>query len=358
MDSNSVMNIVSIPEAIEWQARHAEESGAPGTARVIRALLALEGSNAATARRIFGWQGLSLRDAMPLRIAGGLHYLLLSGEEPRLADVYAGRMPDQGQVDALVRETVERFDAVLMPWLDGPPQTNEAGRSASIMAGLCWLAERVQPRFELLEIGASAGINTMMGRYRFDLGGVTIGPSGSRMAITPEWRGSPPANSGPQIVDARGCDVKPVDLANPDAVLKLKSYVWPEARQRMARIDTAAAMAERMPPEIDRERAGPWVEDALARPQEAGVTRVLFHTIVWQYIPEAEQAAIEAAMAQAAEAATEERPLAWLSLETNRETFRHELHVRHWPSADGAGGEPKLLAHAHPHGAWVEWVAD
>ena len=117
---------------------------------------------------------------MPLRIAGGLHYLLLSGEEPRLADVYAGRMPDQGQVDALVRETVERFDAVLMPWLDGPPQTNEAGRSASIMAGLCWLAERVQPRFELLEIGASAGINTMMGRYRFDLGGVAIGPSGSR----------------------------------------------------------------------------------------------------------------------------------------------------------------------------------
>ncbi|MBB3033236.1 DUF2332 domain-containing protein [Alteriqipengyuania lutimaris] len=352
-DKTAVMDIVSIPEAIEWQARHAEEAGAPGTARVIRALLSLEDSNAATARRIFGWQGLSLRDAMPLRIAGGLHYLLLSGEEPRLADVYAGRISDQGQVDALVRETLERFDAVLMPWLDGPPQTNEAGRSSSIMAGLCWLAGKVQPRFEMLEIGASAGINTMMGRYRFDLGGVAVGPSGSRMAIAPEWRGDAPPATDPQIVDARGCDVKPVDLADPDAVLKLKSYVWPEARQRMARIDTAAAMAERMPPEIDRERAGPWVEEALARPQEDGVTRVLFHTIVWQYVPEGEQAAIAAAMEKAGEAASEDKPLAWLSLETNRETFRHELHARYWPS----GGESQLLAHAHPHGEWVEWVA-
>lgn len=349
-----MMDNVSIPEAIEWQARHAEEAGAPGTGRVVRALLALSDSNAATARRIFGWQGLSVRDAMPLRIAGGLHYLLLSGEEPRLADIYAGRISDQGQVDALVRETVERFDAVLMPWLDGPPQTNEAGRSASIMAGLCWLAGKVQPRFELLEIGASAGINTMMGRYRFDLGGVSIGPSGSRMAIAPEWRGDAPPVTDPQIVDARGCDVKPVDLGNPDAVLKLKSYVWPEARQRMARIETAAAMAERMPPEIDRMRAGPWVEDALTRPQEDGVTRVLFHTIVWQYVPEAEQAAIIAAMERAGEAATDGKPLAWLSLETNRETFRHELHARFWPD----GGTPQLLAHAHPHGEWVEWVAD
>lgn len=346
------MDIVSIPEAIEWQARHAEQAGAPGTARVVRALLALEGSDAATARRIFGWQGLSVKDAMPLRIAGGLHYLLLSGEEPRLADVYAGRIADQGQVDALVRETVERFDAVLMPWLDGPPQTNEAGRSASIMAGLCWLAERVCPRFELLEIGASAGINTMMGRYRFDLGGVRVGPTGSRMAIAPEWRGAPPPATEPQIVAARGCDVKPVDLTDPAQVLRLKSYVWPEAGERMHRIETAAAMAERMPPEIDRERAGPWVEDALARPQEAGVTRVLFHTIVWQYVPEAEQAQIETAMARAAEAANEERPLARLSLETNRETFRHELHARYWPGGD----EPRMLAFAHPHGAWVEWV--
>jgi hypothetical protein len=40
-------------------------------------------------------------------------------------------------------------------------------------------------------------------------------------------------------------------------------------------------------------------------------------------------------------------------LETNRVTFRHELTVRFWPG----GEEPVMLAEAHPHGAWVEWLA-
>ncbi|MDG5749799.1 DUF2332 domain-containing protein [Qipengyuania sp. XHP0211] len=353
MADQAVMDIVSVPQAIAWQAEHAEKNGAPGTARIVRALLALEDSQAATARRINGWQGLSLRDAMPLRIAGGIHNLLLTGEEPRLEDVYAGRMSDQGQVDTLVRELVETYDARLMPWLDGPPQTNEAGRSASLMAGLLWLTDgRVAPQFELLEIGASAGINTMMGRYRYDLGGVRVGPSASRMVIEPDWRGSPPPESEPAFVDARGSDIAPVDLSDEAQALRLKSYVWPEAFQRMARIDTAIALAERMSPEIERMDAGDWVEQELTKPQDEGVTRVLTHSIMWQYLPDFTQERITAAMEQAGAAADADRPLAWLSLETNRETFAHELHVRYWP-----GGEEAIhLANAHAHGEWVEWL--
>ena len=351
-DGNAVMDIVSVPRAIAWQAEHAERAGAPGTGRVVRALLALEDSEAATARRIFAWQGLSLRDAMPLRIAGGIHHLLLTGEEPRLADVYEGRMSDQGQVDALIRDVVEKHDHALMPWLDGPPQTNEAGRSAGLMAGLLWLSGKVAPRFELIEIGASAGINTMMGRYRYELGGVGVGPSGSRMVLDPEWRGDPPPQADPQIVSARGCDLKPVDLADEAQALRLKSYVWPEATQRMARIETAIAMASRFPPEIARQDAASFVKEALAAPQEEGVTRTLMHSIVWQYLPDIAQQAIAEAMEEAGTRASDAKPLAWLALETNRETFAHELRARYWPG----GGDPVLLATAHPHGEWVEWL--
>ena len=354
MADSGVMDMVSIPQAIEWQAQHAEKAGAPGTAQVIRALLALEDSQAATARRIFAWQGLSLRDAMPLRIAAGLHNLLLTGEEPRLEDVYAGRMPDQGQVDALVREIVDTHDFQLMPWLDSPPQTNEAGRSASFIAGLLWLADgRTSDRFEWLEIGASAGINTMLARYRYDLGGVKTGPGTSRMVISPEWRGSPPPDSEIGFVDVRGSDIAPVDLTDEAQALRLKSYVWPEATGRMARIDTAIELARLMPPEIGRMDAGEWTEQELAKPQEPGVTRVLAHSIMWQYLPDFTQARIAQALENAGKAATPERPLAHLSLETNRETFAHELKVRYWP-----GGESEVhLANAHPHGAWVEWLA-
>ena len=353
MADGAVMEIVSVPEAIEWQARHAENAGAPGTAMVVRALLALEASEAATARRIFAWQGLSLRDAMPLRIAGGVHNLLLTGEEPRLADVYAGRVASQADVDALLLEIVEAHDARLMPWLDGPPQTNEAGRSASFAAALLWLADgRTTPRFEFLEIGASAGINTMMGRYHYDLGGVETGPSASRMRIAPEWRGNPPPAAAIEFADARGSDIAPVDLSEEAEALRLKSYVWPEATGRMARIDAAIALAKQMPPDIERMDAGDWVEQELAREQEAGVTRVLAHSIMWQYLPDATQARIEAAMQEAGAQADAQRPFAHVSLETNRETFAHELKVRYWP-----GGESQVhLANAHPHGAWVEWL--
>lgn len=346
------MDIVAVPDAIRWQADHAERNGAPATARVIRALLALEDSGAATARRIFGWRGLSLRDAMPLRIAAGLHHLLLTGAEPRLAAVYGERLTDQAAIDDLVLALVEKHDARLLPWLDHPPQTNEAGRSASIVAGLLWLAERVAPRFELLEIGASAGINTMLGCYRYDLGGVRTGPADSPMTIVPEWRGPPPPDPRIHIAHARGCDIAPVDLTDPEQALRLKSYIWPEARERMERMDAAIALARQAPPELERADAGAWVRDALERRQEEGTTRVLFHSVMWQYLPDATQALIEESMFVTGERAAPDRPLAWIALETNRETFAHELRVRYWPG----GAEPVHLATAHPHGVWVEWV--
>ena len=67
--------------------------------------------------------------------------------------------------------------------------------------------------------------------------------------------------------------------------------------------------------------------------------------------PEARRRIIEEAILAAGAKATPERSLAWIMLETNRETFRHELTVRYWPG----DGEPHLLAQAQAHGAWVEW---
>lgn len=346
------MDLSDVRAAIEWQADHAAAAGAPCTARVVRAELAILDTPTATGRRMASWQGLSLADAMPLRVAGGLHWLCLSGEDRRLEPVYAGLLTDQAAIDGIVADMAMKFDARLMPWLDGPPQTNEAGRSASVMAALLWLSQRIGPKFELNEIGASAGINTMMARYRYDLGGVKVGPSLSRMTIAPEWRGPPPPAEKVEIVAVRGCDLTPVDLTDSEQALRLKAYIWPDATERMARLETAIAMAERAPPDLVRMDAKDFVREMLDRPQEDGVTRVLFHSIVWQYLPEATQRAITTAMEQSGEKATAARPLAWVALETNRATFKHELKVRYWP-----GGErPAMLAEAHPHGAWVEWL--
>jgi hypothetical protein len=346
-----IMETADVRAAIAWQADHAEKAGAPITAQIVRAELAILDTATELARRMANWPGLSLEDAMPLRVAGGLHWLHLSGAERRLAPVYAGDVSGQQRVDEIVAAVVIDWDARLVPWLDHPPQTNEGGRSSNIMAGLLWLSHRLGPRFEMNEIGASAGVNTMMERYRYDLGGVEVGPADSPMRLKPEWRGPAPPAGDVEIVAIRGCDVAPVDLSDPAEALRLKAYVWVDAQERMDRIDAAAWLAAQKPPLLKRKDAGTFVKERLEAPQEAGVTRVLYHSVMWQYLPEATRRSITEAMEQAGSHATVERPLAWVRLETNRATFRHELSIRYWP-----GGEEALtLAEAHPHGAWIDW---
>jgi hypothetical protein len=347
------METRNVLQALEWQAGHAESNSAPCTGRLIRGFIPLLESGTQVGEAMRSWPGLSLEDAMPLRLAGGFHNLHLTGADTRLGPIYSGELTDQAAIDAVVAAVARDHDARLAAWFSGPPQTNEAGRSAGIMAQLLWLSGKLGPRFELLEIGSSAGINTMMERFGFDLGGVKAGAAGSPMQIRPEWRGLPPPDAQVQIVSISGCDVAPVDLADAAQALRLKSYVWPDTPVRLQRIDAAIAFARAAAPDVTRADAADWVEARLAAPQQAGVTRVLFHSIVWQYLPAEGRARIERAMAASGARADAERPLAWVTVETNRETFRHELRCRYWP-----GGEAEaLLGEAHAHGAWVEWFA-
>src|SRR5688572_8082676 len=282
MAAGPVMEITDVREAIAWQANHAEKADAPITGRVVRAELAILDTPTELARRMNDWPGLSLEDAMPLRVAGGLHWLHLSGVEDRLAPVYAGEVSDQAAVDEIVAAVTVAWDARLVPWLDSPPQTNEAGRSSSITAGLLWLSRRLGPRFEMNEIGASAGVNTMMERYRYDLGGVEVGPANSPMRLKPEWRGPPPPAGEVEIVAIRGCDRAPVDLSDPAQALRLKAYVWADAQERMGRLDAATRLAAHTPPLLERKDAGAFGEERLEAPQQPGVTRVLYHSVMWQ----------------------------------------------------------------------------
>lgn len=345
------METADVLRALEWQAGHAENNSAPCTGRLIRGFIPLLGSGTRVGERMRNWPGLSLEDAMPLRLAGGFHNLHLTGADTRLGPIYAGDNTDQQAIDAIVLAVTRDHDAQLVEWFAGPPQTNEAGRSSGIMAQLLWLSGRLGPRFELIEIGSSAGINTMMERFGFDLGGVRAGRVESQLFIQPEWRGPPPPDAPVEIVAISGCDVAPIDLTNADEALRLKSYVWPDTPVRLQRIDAAIAFARERAPDVVRADAADWVEARLAAPQQAGVTRVLFHSIVWQYLPAESRARIERAMEAAGARASAEAPLAWATVETNRETFRHELRCRYWPGGEGGA----LLGNAHAHGAWVEW---
>jgi hypothetical protein len=343
----------AVMTAFANQVAYCEAAGAPITARVCAGLAAVLSSEAAGALvdRVRDWQGAPLADALPLRAAGGLHALHLSGAAPALGPIYRGEDADDA---AVIAQVIAAHEAALLPWLDGPPQTNEAGRSANFIAAMLWLAEQGLPaRFACLEIGSSAGINLMLDRYAYDLGGVKVGPNDAVMAFAPEWQGAPPPSRGIAIISTKGCDVAPVDLTDPAATLRLKAYIWPEHTVRFARMDAAVRAATERKPDLIKATAADFVEAELARPQEAGTTRMLMHSIVWQYVSHEQQARVTAAMEAAGASATPDTPLAWVMVEADRTVHRHKLIVRYWPG----GGENVQLAWSHPHGANLEWVA-
>jgi hypothetical protein len=335
---------------IGHQADHATNNGGPVTGAICRAMIPLARGETACGQRIADWPGGIIADAVPLRLAGGLHHLFRSGKVATLAKIYNGEIVDQSEVDRLISEIVERHDADLLPWFESPPQTNEAGRSANFIFALHWLASRVIPVFELNEIGSSAGMNLLIDRYQYDLGGVANGPEDSPVTIKPEWRGAPSPHTPFTISSVIGSDIQPIDVRDQISSERLQAYIWPDMPARFERMQAGIAMIREKPVNLVKAEAADWVEMRLLQPQVTGTTRVLMHSIVWQYLPATSQQRIRNAMVEAGKRATIDRPLAWISLETNRETFRHELRASYWPGE----GMPALLGQAHAHGAWVE----
>lgn len=339
--------------AFEVQAGYCDAMAAPVTARVSRALGRVLARDTRTGRAVLDWSGEPVADALVLRLIGGLHALHRAGADRPLSRVFAGEVTDDGSVDETLTDTVRAHDAALLPWLDGPPQTNEAGRSAGLMTGLLHLAARFGPRFELLEIGSSAGLNLLVNHYAFDLGGVLVTPPEPVLTIRPEWRGPPPPRAAVAIESVRGVDIAPVDVSDPAQAVRLAAYVWVDAAERVDRLDRAVAAVRERGVRLDRGDAADWVETRLAEPQAEGTTRVLMHSVVWQYIPAERRARIRAAMDAAGARATTARRLGWVMMEPNRDLHRHEVRVRGWP-----GDAPmELVAFTHAHGAWVEGLA-
>lgn len=336
-------------DSFRIQAGYCAAMAAPITTRIANVLGPGLTRDSETGRRVLDWPGEPVADALVLRLIGGLHALYRRGV-PEIAPVFTGMVTDEAEVAAILHDVFVRHDSELLPWLDGPPQTNEAGRSAGLMTGILHLATRYGPKFELIEIGSSAGLNLLIGRYRFDLDGLKFGPSDSPVEIRPEWRGPPPPHAPVEIVSARGVDIQPLDLSGERDAERLQAYCWVENIERQARLEKTIAMVRAEGARLDQGDAADWVETRLAEPQAEGMTRVLMHSVVWQYLPDATQRRIATAMLAAGERATSERPLGWVMMEPNRDLHRHEVRVRGWP-----GDTPmELVALTHAHGAWVE----
>ncbi|HEX6702173.1 MAG TPA: DUF2332 family protein, partial [Gaiellaceae bacterium] len=144
-----------------------------------------------------------------------------------------------------------------------------------------------------------------------------------------------------------GIDLEPVDVTTDEGARLLKSFVWADQNERLARIDTAIECVRAGPPELVR---GDYVEllpELLAH--RPGALTLVYQTASMAYLTDDERARVWATL----EEAGQEAPVAWVSttnaLDPALSGFG--LDARFWP------GERRVVAHGDFHGAWMEWLA-
>ncbi|MFZ1482989.1 MAG: DUF2332 family protein, partial [Paracoccaceae bacterium] len=154
----------SVRASFRDQAEHCAALGSELTARVLR-LLADDPGEGAVADRVLDWPGdpSPRADALALRLAGGLHALVLSGDDPVLAAAYG--TGTESVLRPALALALQNHARHLSHWLDSPPQTNEVRRSAVLIAAGHWLARRFGLPFVLSELGASAGLNLIWDQH-------------------------------------------------------------------------------------------------------------------------------------------------------------------------------------------------
>jgi len=143
----------------------------------------------------------------PLRLLGGLHYLVLGGE---------GAWDD---VDAMLdarADFLARFAA------EQPVQTNEVARSRALLRGLAAVGCE---RIDLLELGTAGGLLLYLDRYGYPYDGF-------------------------EIVRRRGIDRHPIDVTTDEGARLLEAFVWPDQTERIARLRAAIEVVRQDPPEL------------------------------------------------------------------------------------------------------------
>ncbi|MGL4311126.1 MAG: DUF2332 domain-containing protein [Paracoccaceae bacterium] len=336
-------------DAFDAQAAACRELGSPFTARLLAGLAGQGLPDGAVKRRIESWPGVidATGDAIALRLAGALHALVLERHDAVLSAIYPPAKTSDHMLLTAVMNAIIRHEALLMQWMDRPPQTNEVARSAALIPAAHFLAARFRLPLVVSELGASAGLNLNFDRYVLEVAGELLGPHDPALALRPEWRGQQPEICAPVIASRAGVDLSPLD-ARQDG-LRLCAYVWPDQFERHARLRAALDEAVRNPPVVAKGDAIVWLEDRLAKPMP-GRLHMVFHTVAWQYFPEPSRKAGEALIAQAGARATPDAPLARLSMESDGQSPGAGLRLTIYPQ-----GQTLRLGRADFHGRWIDW---
>lgn len=290
-------------------------------------------------------------DVLPLRLMGAVHRLVLEGWAPSLAACFpsVGGSGAVSEAWPLFHDAIRDHLETLRQLIKAPVQTNDVGRSGSLLGGFGLIARRTGLPLRLLEVGCSAGLNLRWDRFRFEWEGGSWGDPASAVRLCDVIaEGNPEVPAAIPILERSGCDLAPIDAATEAGRLTLRSYVWADQLDRLARLDAAIRVADAVPCAIDRAHAADWLAVHLRSPVP-DVATVVFHSVMWEYLSAVEQGRITATLERAGSKASARAPLAWLRMEPHGNTF--EIRLRLWP-----GPDDRVIATTRAHAPSVRWI--
>ena len=339
------------------QARWCEELGSPFTAKLLRQFASDYGGGGPIAKICSDWATNPRKDALGLRLTGALHHAVLSARSTSLAAVYPSRDPNWNMelvwpiARAWLADNVEH----VRQFIQHPPQTNETRRSIILLPGFLKLAAQFNLPIHLLELGASAGLNQNWDRFNFET--KTWARTGdSDVTIRTDWRGIAPAHVDVEmkIASRAACDLQPIDLSDPEQVMRLKCFTWPDQVERLSRLDAAIRLAQDARTSVDQADAADWLTDKLSNRPLTGLT-VIFHSVFLIYPPRDIIKTIMDTIKSAGETATEKAPIAWLSYESealfggDNSSPKMRARLQTWP-----GGLVDTYAESDGHVTYVD----
>jgi hypothetical protein len=264
---------------------------------------------------------------VPLRLLGGLHYLVLAG-------------------DASWDEPLEAHADFLRDFVrEQTVQTNEVQRAWMLLPCFLRAAQLLGvDELDVIELGPSAGLNLVWDGYGYSYEAGEWGDSGATLRLTGEERARVPATLlelTPRVVRRVGIDLAPVDVTTDEGARLLQCFVWAGQDERFDRLTRAIDVVRANPPELVRGDFARELPNVLrARPT------LVFETAAFLYVSDETRAAVRNTLAKAAARlafVTAGRPRG------NGEGWGMRLET--YP-----GGDRQFVGHADFHGAWLDYT--
>jgi len=346
---------LTVAEALERQAVSCTAIGSPLYGVLLTGLLDDYRRGGLTAEMLDGVTDQPVHDALPLRYLATGHLLALGGRATRLAahfqscgGTWNGRADVVGDFLGTVAANHDEFRRGVRRNV----QTNEVGRAAVLASGFALIGARHGLPFDQLEIGSSAGLLSRWDHFGYDTGASRGGDPAATVRFDPEWwtNGGPDLGRLQPVVRRRASDISPIDIGSEAGRRTMLSFVWPDQLARLERLRAALAVAEAVPVTVDQADAADWLAAQLADGPAKGAVTVLFHSIVWQYLPRPTKNGVRATLAAAGTRASAADPLCWLRMEPDTPE-RAGLWLTTWP-----GGTGEKLAAVGYHGAGIKWL--